>query len=100
MANRRKTYAAQFKFERAIESIKKDNISEISRAYDIGINVLCNWKKQLFKNGSNIFETSPDKENKKLKQKIKHLEQLVGKKEIELNVLKNFSDFYESPNTT
>ena len=100
MANKRKKYSSQFKLDRVLESIKNDSISEISRKYDIGVNMICNWKKQLLNQGVSIFENSPDKEKNQLKSKISRLEQMIGKKEIELNVLKNFSDFYESQNTT
>ena len=56
------------------------------------------WKKMLLEHGHNIFNTTPDKENKKLRIKIARLEQMLGKKEVEMNLLKNFSDFYESQN--
>ena len=100
MANKRKKYSAQFKLERALEAIKSDSITEISRKYDIGANMLCNWKKQLLDQGSNVFSNSPDKEKNQLKSKVSRLEQMIGKKEVELSILKNFSDFYESQNTT
>ncbi len=100
MANKRKKYSAQFKLDRVLEAIKKDNVTEISRQYNIGANMICNWKKQLLNQGVSVFENSPDKEKNQLKSKISRLEQMVGKKEIELSVLKNFSDFYESQNTT
>ncbi|HOM77695.1 hypothetical protein KBG31_00080 [Patescibacteria group bacterium] len=41
-------------------------------------------------------ETTPDKEVNKLRKEKANLEQLVGKKETELNLLKNFSEFYQS----
>ncbi len=58
------------------------------------------WIKHLNEQGFHIFETTPDQQNKQLKGKIAKLEQMVGKKEVELNLLKNFSDFYESQDTT
>ena len=100
MANKRTKYSAQFKLDRALESIKSDNATEVARKYNIGVNMICNWKKQLLSHGVSVFENSPDKEKNQLKSKISRLEQMVGKKEVELNVLKNFSDFYESRNTT
>jgi len=96
---KRKQYTPQFKFDRAIETIKNDNLSEISRKYNIGANVLSKWRADLIKQGYRLFETSPNQENKELKNQISKLEQMVGKKEIELNLLKNFSDFYQSQNT-
>jgi len=50
----------------------------------------------LLERGYRIFETSPDQELGGLKKQIAKLEQMVGKKEVELNLLKNFSDFYSS----
>lgn len=95
----RKKHSPQFKFDRAIDSIKKDNLSEISRQYGVSVNLLSNWRMQLTERGSHAFETSPDQEKNQLKNKIGRLEQMLGKKEVELSLLKNFSDFYESPNT-
>lgn len=100
MPYQRKTYTAQFKFDRALETIKNDNLSEISRKYDIGANLLSKWRTDLIKQGYRLFETSPNQENKELKNQISKLEQMLGKKEVELNLLKNFSDFYQSRNTS
>lgn len=97
---KRKVYTPQFKFNLATETIKNNSLSEISRKYSVPVNVLSHWRLQLIERGSHIFETAPDQENKELKTKIAKLEQMVGKKEIELNLLKNFSDFYQSQNTT
>ena len=96
----RKKYTPQFKFNLAKEAIKTGNISEVSRKYGVGVNIISTWMKHLEDQGFHIFETTPDQQNKQLKGKIAKLEQVVGKKEIELNLLKNFSDFYESQDMT
>lgn len=98
--SKRKQYTPQFKFDRALESIKGGNLSEISRKYEISVNVLSNWRSELIKRGAQMFTTTPDQEVTRLKSKVAKLEQMLGKKEVELNVLKNFSDFYESENMT
>jgi len=98
--SKRKQYTPQFKFDRAIEAIKTGNLSEVSRKYNIAVNVLSNWRSELLGKGANTFVLTPDKEKKQLKVKIAKLEQMLGKKEVELSVLKNFSDFYESENMT
>jgi len=95
----RKTYTPQFKFNLAKEAIKTSNLSEISRKYNVAVNVVSVWTKYLNEQGFHIFETAPDQQNKQLKNKIANLEQMVGKKEVELNLLKNFSDFYLFQNT-
>lgn len=43
-----------------------------------------------------IFEDKPDTDVARLKKRIQQLEQLLGKKEVELSLIKNFADFYES----
>ena len=96
----RKSYTPQFKFDRSIEAVKTNNLSEISRKYSVSFGILSNWRNQLLEQGSRIFETSPDQESAALKAKIAKLEQMLGKKEVELSLLKNFSDFYESRSTT
>lgn len=95
----RKKYTPQFKFGLAKEAFKTGNLSEVSRKYGVGVNIISNWVKHLGEQGFHIFETTPDQQNNQLKSKIAKLEQMVGKKEIELNLLKNFSDFYQSQDT-
>lgn len=94
--NKRKSYTPQFKFDRAVETIKIGSLSEISRKYGVGVNILSKWRTDLMERGYRVFETSPDQEVGGLKKQIAKLEQMVGKKEVELNLLKNFSDFYGS----
>jgi len=92
-------YTPQFKLDRALEAIRTNNISEIARKYQINPNLLYIWRDQLIERGSSVFETTPDQETNELKAKVGRLEQLIGKKEVELNLLKNFSDFYSSRST-
>ena len=75
------------------------NVSEIARKYDLNANLLYIWRDQLTERGSQVFETTPDQVKNELKIKVARLEQMLGKKEVELNLLKNFSDFYSSQNT-
>ena len=95
---KRTKYTARFKFDRVIESIKKDSLSEVARPYGLGVNLLSKWRSDFLKGGHQLFENKPDQDIEKLKKKVGQLEQIIGKKEIELNLLKNFSDFYESQN--
>jgi transposase len=97
---KKNVYSSRFKLERALEAISSDNISETARKYNISTNLLCLWKRQLLERGSSVFDSSPDKSVNQLKAKVSRLEQMIGKKEIELNLLKNFSDFYSSPRDT
>lgn len=95
---KRTKYTAKFKFDRVIESIKQDNISQISRQYGFGTNLLSKWRSDFFKDGYTFFENKPNQDTARLLKKIEKLEQIIGQKEVELNLIKNFSDFYQSQN--
>lgn len=95
---KKNSYSAQFKLDRALEAINTNNIAEIARKYNLSSNLLYLWRDQLIERGASVFETAPDAEVKELKSKVGRLEQMIGKKEVELNLLKNFSDFYSSRN--
>ena len=75
-------------------------MTEIARKYGVNFTLLSKWKSYFLEHAKQVFETTADKEKEDLKKKIAKLEQIIGKKEIELNLIKNFSDFYESRNTT
>ena len=92
-------YTPQFKLDRALEALRTDNVAEIARRYDLNANLLYLWRGQLMERGAQIFETTPDQVAGELKNKVARLEQMLGKKEVELNLLKNFSDFYSSRST-
>lgn len=80
------------------QAIQKDNASEVAREYSISANLVSKWKKQLIENAPQIFDNAPNKQIERLKKKIYKLEQIIGQKEVEINLIKNFADFYQSPN--
>lgn len=98
-SRRKKSYTSQFKLDRALDAIK-GNVAEIARKYDLNVNLLYLWRDQLIERGPQVFETTPDQVVGELKTKVARLEQMLGKKEVELSLLKNFSDFYSSRNTS
>ncbi len=95
----RSKYSARFKFDRAIEAIAKGDNSVVARQYNLTSGMVSKWKSQLVSLGFKLFESSPDKEVVNLQKKIDQMEKLLGKKEVELNLIKNFTDFYQSQNT-
>ncbi len=90
-------YTARFKFDRVVESIKLDSLSQVARQYGFGVNLLSKWRSDFFKDGHAVFENKPNQNLVNLQKKMAKLEQIIGKKEVELNLIKNFSDFYQSP---
>ena len=99
VSSKKKSYTPQFKLDRALEVVHTGNVSEIARKYGLNPNLLYLWRDRLIENGAGIFETTPDQAMGELKTKVSRLEQMLGKKEVELSLLKNFSDFYSSRNT-
>ena len=91
-------YTAKFKFDRVIESIRKNNVSEVARTYGFGVNLLSKWRSNFLNTGHQYFSKKPNQSIERLNKRIEKLEQIIGKKEVELNLIKNFSDFYQSQN--
>jgi len=94
----RRKHSPQFKADIALKAIETGQVAEIGRQYGLTPGQVSKWVSYLKENGSNIFVTTPDKEIGELKSKLSKLEQLIGKKEIELSLMKNFMDFYGSKN--
>lgn len=93
---KRQKYKSEFKFNVVLETIKEDNVSAVARKYGINVNLVSRWRKEFLTQGEKIFRRNGVDEYKKLKKKIADLERMLGKKEVELGLLKNFADFYES----
>jgi transposase-like protein len=84
-----KTYRPEFKLQVVLEAIGSDRTdAEIARAYNVHPVTLSNWKKKLKDNGAKAF--GGDNELKEKEKKIANLERMVGQKEVEIALLKNF----------
>ncbi len=97
---KKRNYTPQFKFKIALEAIQKGNIAEVARKYGITSGLLSKWQAKVLENGHLAFGETQEKRTADFQKKIGRLEQIVGQKEVELKLLKNFSSFYESQNTT
>jgi len=78
----------------ALEAIKGErSLVEIARAYGVHPNTIVKWKAELMEKGPSIF--SNETQEKELEKRIRdlghapaYLAQLIGKKEIEIALLK------------
>ena len=77
-----------------MESFIKGNVAEVARQYNIHANLLSLWRKQFMEKGQLVFQPETADAEKHLKKKIERMENLIGKKEIEINILKRYLDFY------
>jgi transposase len=97
---KKRVFTPHFKFKVVREAITSDDMTGTARRYGVNHTLLAKWKRQVDENGHVVFETSPDKKRRELEKKVVQLEQMIGKREVELNLIKNFSDFYESRSMT
>jgi transposase len=94
MAKKLKTHAASFKFKVVLESFTTNNVAETARQYGIHANQLSTWRGYFLEQGPSIFQTDVTKREQELEKQIATLEQLLGKKELEIQLLKKYLDFY------
>lgn len=94
MGKKVKKHSPEFKFKVALESFIKDNVVGVARQYGINPNQLSLWRKHFVDQGHRAFEGSSSKETDKHRKKVEQLENLIGKKEVEISLLKNYLDFY------
>ena len=85
----RTSYSPEFKFQVVVEALTSERSdAEIARAYKVHPVTLSNWKKQFQDNGAKVFDSGGKLKQKQ--KKIAKLERMVGQKEVEIALLKNF----------
>ena len=87
MAKRRK-FTPEFKAELVFEVISGGSSqAEVCRHHNLNENQLSQWKRHLLENASLLFE-STDKQSNDAEKRIAHLEQLVGRMAVALDIQK------------
>ncbi|WP_243095672.1 transposase [Thermus thalpophilus] len=82
-----KVIPPQVKFQAALEAVKGEkSLVEIARAYGVHPNTVVKWKSELMEKGPSLF--AGDTQERELEKKVRQLEQLIGKKEVEIALLK------------
>ena len=84
-----KRYSAKFKFQVVMEVLSGDKSSaQVAKAYGVHPNTINAWKQTLLEKGPEIF--AQDSTVAEYERRIGELERLIGKKEVEIALLKNF----------
>jgi transposase-like protein len=84
-----KTYTPKFKFQIVLEVLQGERSEvEIGRAYGVHLTTISKWMRQFLENGAEVFGS--DEEIERYEKRIAELERLIGQKEVELALLKNF----------
>ncbi len=88
-----RTFSTAFKIEK-VELLDKGKVTvkELSEIYDVSPTAIYKWKKKYSKLATNerivVEKISEEKKNIELLNRIKELEQIVGKKQLELDYYK------------
>lgn len=82
-------YSAKFKFQIVVEALQREGSeAEVARAYGVHPVTLSRWKKEFMEKGAEVFGGSG--EVQEYERRISDLERMVGQKEVEIALLKNF----------
>jgi transposase len=84
-----KSYPPKLKFQIVLEALKGERtVGQIAKAYGVHPNSVNKWKQEFLENGPEVF----DQEGvvAEYEKRLADLEQLLGKKEVEIALLKNF----------
>ena len=85
----KKRYSPKFKFQVVMEALSDEKTpGQIAKQYGIHPVTVGLWKKAFLERGPELF--SEDDTVKDYERRIAELEQLLGKKEVEIALLKNF----------
>ena len=84
-----KRYSPKFKFQVVLELLTGDKTSgQVARAYGIHPNTAGAWKQTFLEKGPEVF--ARDGTVAEYERRIGELERLIGKKEVEIALLKDF----------
>ena len=90
MAKRRR-FTAEFKAKVVFEALSGETTqAEVCRCHNLSEDQLSKWKQQLVENAASLFETR-DKASQETAERIAHLEQLVGRLTVALDIEKKAS---------
>jgi len=84
-----KRYSPKFKFQVVLELLMGDKTSgQVAKVYGVHPNTVGAWKQAFLEKGPEIF--ARDGTVAEYERRIGELERLIGKKEVEIALLKNF----------
>ena len=90
MAKRRR-FTAEFKAEVVLEALSGESSqAELCRRHKLSEDQLSKWKQQFVENAASLFESS-DKASEDAAERIAHLDQLVGRLTVALDIQKKAS---------
>lgn len=84
-----KRYSPKLKFQVVLEVLTDDKpAGQVAKAYGVHPNSISNWKQTVLEKGPELF--AKDTTVAEYEKQIARLERLLGQKEVEIALLKNF----------
>jgi transposase len=83
-----KRYTPKLKWQLVVKLLQGEDQIQLARQHDIHPTSLTGWKQHALEHGENVFTSSAAVQQ--LEKRNRDLEMLIGKKEVEIAVLKNF----------
>jgi len=84
-----KRYTAKFKFQVVMEVLTgQRSVGQVAKVYGVHPNTVNAWKRTFLEKGAEVF--AQDSMVAEYERRIAELERLLGKKEVEIALLKNF----------
>ena len=92
---KRRTFTPEFKAELVFEVISgASSQAEVCRRHNLTETQLSQWKRQLLENAPSLFE-SADKQSSDAEKRIAHLEHLVGRMAVALDIQKKLLTYLD-----
>lgn len=89
MSTKRRQYTSQFKFKVAIEAIKEEKtINELGSIYNIHPSQIRKWRKQLLRDGANVFGSKLGRQLREKTEQEAELYEQIGRLKMEMEWLK------------
>ena len=95
MAKRkRRNFTPEFKAEVVLEALRGETSqAELCRRYNLSEQQLSKWKQQVIENVATLLVSSTDQQSSEAAARIAHLEQLVGRLTVALDIQKKALTF-------
>ena len=97
MAKRRR-FTSEFKTELVLEVLSgASSQAEVCRRHNLNEDQLSKWKQQFLEKAPSLFDSTDKQSSEVSEKRIAHLEQLVGRMAVALDIQKKLLTWLDSP---
>jgi len=95
---KRRNFTPEYKAEVVLEALRGESSqAELCRRHNLSEQQLSKWKQQVVENVATLFVSSTDQQSSEAAARIAHLEQLVGRLTVALDIEKKAATWLNSP---